>query len=395
MFEQLEQLPSDPILGLSALCKADPNPNRVDLTVGVYMDEQGVTPVFEAIRLAQQQLVQEEITKVYMAPVGDADFNSGMRKLLLGEDSAALAEDRVMSIQTPGGCGALRLGAELIKAANADARIWVSTPTWANHVPLLGSAGLDIKEYRYYAAATHSVDFEGMLADLGEAKKGDVVLLHGCCHNPCGADLSQEQWRAIAALAQEIGFTPFVDIAYQGLGDGLEEDAYGLRQLVGAVPEVLVAASCSKNMGLYRERVGASVIIAGSAARAQAIQSQGAAIARKSYSMPPAHGSILAGKVLNNADLNQIWRHELDEMCQRINDLRALLVKKLGTATGQDFSFIQHERGMFSFLGLSEAQVVRLREEHSVYMIGSSRINIAGVSNSNIDYFAEAVAKVL
>ncbi len=395
MFEQLQQLPADPILGLSALCKADPNPSRVDLTVGVYMDEQGVTPVFEAIRLAQEQLVQEEVSKVYMAPVGDADFNSGIRKLLLGEGSTALAEDRVMSIQTPGGCGALRLGAELIKAANGDARVWVSTPTWANHVPLLGSVGLNIKEYRYYAAATHSVDFEGMLADLREAKKGDVVLLHGCCHNPCGADLNQEQWRALAALAQEIGFTPFVDIAYQGLGDGLDEDAYGLRQLVAAVPEVLVAASCSKNMGLYRERVGASVIIAGSAARAQAIQSQGAAIARKSYSMPPAHGSILAGKVLSSTQLNQIWRGELDEMCQRINGLRAVLVEKLAAATGEDFSFIQREKGMFSFLGLSEGQVLRLQEEHSVYMIGSSRINIAGVSDSNIDYFAEAVAKVL
>ncbi len=395
MFEAIEQLPADPILGLSALCKADPNPDKVDLTVGVYMDDQGVTPVFKAIQQAQQQLVAEEQTKVYMPPVGDADFNRGMRELMLGADSAALAEDRVMSIQTPGGCGALRLGAELIKAANAGAKVWVSSPTWPNHIPLLGSVGLEFREYRYYDAAQHSVDFEGMLADLSQAAAGDVVLFHGCCHNPCGADLSPDQWDAIAALSAERGFTPFVDFAYQGLGDGLEQDAYGLRALVNAAPEVIVAASCSKNMGLYRERVGASIIIAGSAERAQAIQSQGTVAARRIYSMPPAHGCILAGKVLTQPDLNQLWRDELAEMCQRINDLRALLVAKLNEKTGHDFGFIQREKGMFSFLGLTPGQVERLREEHSVYMVGSSRINIAGANHANVDYFAEAVAKVL
>jgi aspartate aminotransferase len=395
MFEQLEQLPADPILGLSAICQADPNPQKVDLTVGVYMDDKGVTPVFQAIQQAQQQLVEEEVSKVYMAPVGDALFNEGIKKLLLGADSPALKEDRVMSIQTPGGCGALRLGAELIKAARENAQVWVSDPTWPNHIPLIGSVGLGFREYRYYQPESHSVDFEGMLEDLRGAKAGDVVLLHGCCHNPCGADLNHEQWRAIAALAQEIGFTPFVDFAYQGLGDGLEEDAYGLRQLVAAVPEVLVAASCSKNMGLYRERVGASVIIAGSAEQARAIQSQGTVAARRIYSMPPAHGSILAGKVLADDQLGQIWRQELEQMCGRIIDLRTLLVEKLETATGADFGFIQREKGMFSFLGLNADQVSRLREEHSVYMIGSSRINVAGVNVGNVDYLAEAVAKVL
>ncbi len=395
MFEQLEQLPADPILGLSALCKDDPSPDKVDLTVGVYMDDQGVTPVFEAIRYAQQRLVAEETSKVYIAPVGDADFNTGIKQLLLGADNAALHNERVMSIQTPGGCGALRLGAELVKAARPDAKVWVSSPTWPNHVPLLGGVGLEFSEYRYYAADTHSVDFDGMMADLKMAQRGDVVLLHGCCHNPCGADLNREQWRTIAALAQETGFTPFVDFAYQGLGDGLEEDAYGLRQLVDAAPEVIVAASCSKNMGLYRERVGASVIVAADADRAQAIQSQGTVAARRIYSMPPAHGSILAGKVFASDDLNTLWRQELADMCHRINDLRLLLVDKLGRATGEDFGFIQREKGMFSFLGLTQEQVARLRDEHSVYMVGSSRINVAGVNAMNVDYLADAVAKVL
>jgi aspartate aminotransferase len=395
MFEHLERLPPDPILGLSAICKQDSNPDKIDLTLGVYKDESGATPVFEAVRLAQQIVTEQEVSKVYIAQAGDPAFNTGLQQLLLGADNPALLEGRVSSVQTPGGCGGLRIGAELVKAASESAHVWVSNPTWPNHIPLIGSVGLQINEYRYYDPATHGVDIAGMLEDLNEAAAGDVVLLHGCCHNPSGADLSQEQWRLIAALCAERGLLPFIDIAYQGLGDGLDEDAWGLRHIVATVPEVIIAASCSKNLGLYRERTGATVFVGKTADSAEIMTSQGMKAARKIYSMPPAHGAILAGMILNDEHLGQVWRQELAQMCERINGFRGLLDEKLSAAAGADFSFIRREKGMFSFLGLSEAQVDRLREEFSIYMVASSRINVAGVNHSNIDYLAESVAKVL
>ena len=395
MFEHLERLAPDPILGLSALCKQDSNPDKVDLTVGVYKDESGATPVFEAVRMAQQIVTEQEVTKVYIAQAGDADFNAGLQQLILGADSPALLEGRVSSVQTPGGCGGLRIGTELVKAASDSAAVWVSSPTWPNHIPLIGSVGLQINEYRYYDPVTHGVDIAGLLEDLHRAAPGDVVLLHGCCHNPCGADLSRQQWQLIAALCAERDLVPFIDIAYQGLGDGLDEDAWGLRHMVATVPEVLIAASCSKNLGLYRERTGATVFVGKTADSAEILTSQGMKAARKIYSMPPAHGAILAGKILTDEHLGQVWRRELAQMCERINSFRGLLDEKLSAASGADFSFIRREKGMFSFLGLSEAQVDRLREEFSVYMLGSSRINVAGVNHSNIDYLAESVAKVL
>jgi aspartate aminotransferase len=395
MFENLERLPADPILGLAAACKADPNPDKVDLTVGVYMDEAGLTPVFESIRQAQLMLTQEEVSKVYLPPAGAEQFNTGMQGLLLGADNPILGEGRVASIQTPGGCGALRLGAELVRAAVPDARVWLSSPTWANHVPLLGSVGMAVKTHRYYDAAHHSVDFDGMMTDLQDARAGDVVLLHGCCHNPCGADLSREQWQAVTALAQQNGFTPFIDIAYQGLGEDLDADAWGLRHMAANLPELVIAASCSKNFGLYRERTGAVIFVNQTADQSAAVSSQALVAARKIYSMPPAHGGLLVGRVLEDDKLAALWRDELAAMCERINGLRSLLVARLGAATGADFSFIQHEKGMFSFLGISEEQVTRLREEHSVYMLGSSRVNVAGVNHDNIDTLARALASVL
>ncbi|MDX1734480.1 MAG: aminotransferase class I/II-fold pyridoxal phosphate-dependent enzyme, partial [Halioglobus sp.] len=261
MLQNLEQLPVDPILGLSAACRADANPHKVDLTVGVYMDDAGLCPVFEAVQRAQQALEREEVTKAYLPPAGDEAFNTGMQRLLLGQDSAALGDARVSSIQTPGGCGALRIGSEVVYAAAPGARVWVSDPTWPVHIPLLGSVGLEFRTYRYYDAADHGVDFEAMVDDLAQARKDDIVLLHGCCHNPCGADLAPEQWQVVAQMAETQGFLPMVDIAYQGLADGLEEDAAGLRLLVSRLPEVIIAASCSKNMGLYRERTGAAVFV--------------------------------------------------------------------------------------------------------------------------------------
>ena len=395
MLQLLEQLPADPILGIAAACRADPNPDRVDLSVGIYKDEQGECPVFEAVRLAQRALVAEERTKAYLAAAGDEDFNRGIRDLTLGEHSAALAEDRVSSIQTPGGCGALRIGAEIIHAAAPAARVWISDPTWPVHIPLVGSVGLKFQTYRYYDPDTHGVDFDGMVADLKRARAGDVILLHGCCHNPCGADLSPEQWQVVAELAETLGLTPFVDLAYQGLADGLEQDAAGLRLLVSRLPEVIVAASCSKNLGLYRERTGAAIFVCRDRDNAQAVLSQAMAAARRVYSMPPAHGALLAGRVLTDERLGGLWRAELAAMCERINGLRRQLRAALEASCQRDFGFIEREKGMFSFLGLSAAQAVRLRDEYSVYMLESSRINVAGVNAANLEYVAESVAKVL
>ena len=395
MLDVLPRLPDDPILGLAAACRADPSPHKVDLTVGIYMDEDGVCPVFGAVREAQAALLAEESSKAYLPPAGVPDFNTGMRRLVLGADSAALEDSRVSSIQAPGGCGALRIGAEIAQAAAPGARVWVSDPSWPVHMPLLGSVGLAFETYRYYDAATRAVNFDAMLEDLKPAGRGDLVLLHGCCHNPCGADLSAAQWQTLGDRAEAQGFTPFIDIAYQGLGAGLEQDAAGLRHLAERLPEMIIAASCSKNMGLYRERTGCTIFLCKDAANAQAVLSQAKVAARRVYSMPPAHGALLAARVLTDAALTRRWEQELQRMCARINALRADLVDKLQAATGRDFAFIRGEKGMFSFLGLSAAQVDTLRQQHSVYMLGSSRINVAGVNARNIDYLANAVAAVL
>ncbi|MFV8818050.1 aromatic amino acid transaminase [Haliea sp. E17] len=395
MLEHLQALPTDPVLGLAAEARADSNPEKVDLTLGVYMDEDGLCPVFAAVREAQQALVAEEQTKVYMPPAGDEAYNTGMRRLLLGGDSRVLAEGRVSTVQTPGGCGALRLGSEVVRAASPGARVWVSDPTWPVHIPLLGSVGLEFATYRYYDPASHDVDFDAMTADLKKARPGDVVLLHGCCHNPCGADLSLAQWAEIARMADLQGFTPMVDIAYQGLGDGLENDAAGLRLLVERLPEVIIAASSSKNMGLYRERTGAVLFVCEDASHAANSTGHALAAARRCYSMPPAHGALIGGRILADTRLESAWRAELEGMCTRINGLRVSLRSALESATGRDYAFIEREKGMFSFLGLSAEQAQRLRREHSVYMLDSSRINVAGVNAGNVEYLAASVAAVL
>ncbi len=395
MLDSLERLPPDSILGLAAIARADTNPHKIDLTVGVYMDESGITPVFDAIASAQRTLVENETTKVYMAPSGDEQFNLGMRKLVLGEDSAALRDNRVSSIQAPGGCGALRIGAEIIQAARPGARVWVSDPTWPVHIPLLGSVGLKFETYRYYDPASHGVNFDAMVEDLKQAGPDDVLLLHGCCHNPCGADLTLEQWGVIADMAEAQGFMPFVDIAYQGMGDGLEQDAAGIRLLAERLPEMIVAASCSKNMGLYRERTGITLFVCRDTDNAEALLSQAAVAARRVYSMPPAHGAILAGKVLSDPALTASWKQELEGMCSRINSLRSALVRELAAQCDRDFSFIANEKGMFSFLGLTKEQALLLRSEHSVYMLDSSRINVAGINAGNVAPLAKAVASVL
>lgn len=395
MFDQLPVLPPDPILGLAAACRADPNPEKVDLTIGIYMDEAGVCPVFNAVQTAQRQLIEEEVTKAYIAPQGDPAFIEGITGLVLGDDLKASAGDRVSAIQAPGGCGALRISAEVLHAARPGARVWVSNPTWPVHIPLIGSVGLQFETYRYYDADTHGVDFEGMMADLEAAGKDDIVLLHGCCHNPSGADLTSEQWQAVGELAARQGFLPMIDIAYQGMGDGLDQDAAGLRALVSTLPEVVIAASCSKNLGLYRERTGAAIFVCNDARAAEATLSQAKVAARKVYSMPPAHGAIIAGKVLGDPVLRGNWESELSAMCERIQGLRQRFRDQLQDASGRDFGFIAREKGMFSFLGLSAEQAQRLRAEHSIYMLDSSRINVASLNAGNMDKVVAAVVSVL
>ena len=395
MFDSLPVLPPDSILGLAAACRADPNPDKVDLTLGVYMDETGLCPVFEAVQQAQQALVSEEQTKVYMPPQGDPDYLTGIRSLVFGESGMTDLGDRTSAVQTPGGCGAVRLGAEVLHAAAPDATVWVSDPTWPVHIPLMGSVGLQFKTYRYYSAEKKGLDFEAMLADLEAARAGDVVLLHGCCHNPSGVDPTLGRWGVLADLMAERQLLPMIDFAYQGMGAGLDEDAAGIRAVLERVPEMIIAVSSSKNIGLYRERAGAVVFVGGDARAAEAMVSQAVSAARRVYSMPPAHGALLAGRVLSSPALRSAWEAELGQICQRINGLRGQFEEALTTATGHDFGFIGTEHGMFSFLGLSVEQAQRLREEQSVYMLDSSRINIAGLNANNLGRVVEAVASVL
>ena len=394
MFDSLPVLPPDSILGLAAACRADPNPDKVDLTLGVYMDETGLCPVFEAVQQAQQALVSEEQTKVYMPPQGDPDYLRGVRSLVFGEAGMADLGDRTSAVQTPGGCGAVRLGAEVLHAASPDATVWVSEPTWPVHIPLMGSVGLQFKTYRYYSSDMKGLDFDAMLADLETAQAGDVVLLHGCCHNPSGVDPTLQQWEVLADLMSERQLLPMIDFAYQGMGAGLDEDAGGIRKVLERVPEMIIAVSSSKNIGLYRERAGAVVFVGGDARAAEAMASQAVSAARRVYSMPPAHGALLAGRVLSSPALRSAWEAELGQICERIKRLRGQLQDALTTATKRDFGFIGTEHGMFSFLGLSVEQAQRLREEQSVYMLDSSRINIAGLNANNLGRVAEAVASV-
>jgi aspartate aminotransferase len=395
MFEHLPILPPDSILGLAAACRADSNPEKVDLTIGIYMDETGTCPVFDAVKQAQYQLIERETTKAYLPPQGDQAFLDGMVELILGTERLQARREQVSAIQSPGGCGALRIGAEVLQAAKPGTKVWVSDPTWPVHIPLIGSVGLGFETYRYYDPSTHGVNFAAMVDDLKGAAAGDIVLLHGCCHNPSGADLTLEQWQVVAEMASQQGFVPMVDLAYQGLGDGLEQDVQGLRVLLDAVPEVVIAASCSKNLGLYRERTGAAIFVCADARAAEATASQAKAAARRVYSMPPAHGGLIAGMIFSDTALRASWVAELEAMCQRINGLRTTFQQQLEAATQRDFSFIAKEKGMFSFLGLTQEQAKRVRSEHSLYMLDSSRINVASLNQGNIDRVVAAVASVL
>jgi aspartate aminotransferase len=394
MFSELKPLPTDPILGLMAAFKQDTNPKKIDLGVGVYKDEQGNTPVLKAVKKAEAFRLENETSKSYIGLAGNLDYCQKMENLLLGEHPALLA-NRVRTAQAPGGTGALRVAAEFIKRCNKDATVWVTTPTWANHISLFEAAGLTVKEYPYYDYENKDLLFDEMINTLKQVPKGDVVLFHACCHNPSGMDLNAEQWSTVADLAVEVGFTPLVDIAYQGFGSSLEEDAAGLRKLAAAVDELIICSSCSKNFGLYRERIGACSIIAKDPATADISNSVLLSVVRSIYSMPPAHGADIVSTILGSTELTQMWHDELDEMRNRINGLRTLIKESLAAkGIEQDFSFIDRQNGMFSFLGINKDQIERLQKDYSIYIVGSSRVNVAGISDANIDYFANAVADV-
>jgi aspartate aminotransferase len=396
MLESLEKLAADPILGLTAAYNKDNNPNKVDLGAGVYKDADGNTPVFAAVKKAEIIWQQEETTKAYIAQPGFDDFNAQIIPHIFGGSHAAVRDNRLVSVMAPGGSGALRVGAEMLNRAEPGATLWVSNPTWGNHVPLLGQAGLNISEYPYYNADTHGLRFEEMMETLRQAGSNDIVLLHGCCHNPTGVDLDRDQWNAVAELAKEKGFLPFIDTAYHGLGQGLDEDVYGVRLMAESVEEMLVVYSCSKNFGLYRDRIGAAVVMGKNQEAAYAASSHITNIAREMYSLPPSHGGAMVKTILKDPDLYKIWKQELDEMPEHINGLRILFADMLAEkGSSTDFSFIKNQYGMFSFLGLSKEQIQRLRDEYSIYMVGSSRANVAGINQKNIDYLTDAIISVL
>ena len=395
MFGSLKALPADPILGLLAKYRKDDNPNKIDLGVGVYKNEEGHTAVLNCVKKAEQHRIDTEDSKVYIGPTGSDLFNDEMAKLIFG-DHKVLAENRARTISTPGGTGSLRVAAEFIKTCKPGATIWVSNPTWANHTGLFEAAGLTVKTYPYYDYENKNLDFDGMLAALKQVASDDVVLLHACCHNPSGMDLNQEQWQQVADVAKSVGFTPLVDMAYQGFGAGLDEDAYGLRLMADSVKQMIVCSSCSKNFGLYRERIGGCTIIGESSISVDIAHSVLLSVVRVIYSMPPAHGAAIVETILSSEELRNEWYRELKEMRDRINGNRQLIVDKLvANGVTRDFSFITCQAGMFSFLGITPEQVQQLQDEYSIYMVGSSRMSIAGIANSNVDYLAESIAKVL
>lgn len=393
MFESLEPVAADAILGLIGEHKADPRPEKIDLGVGVYRTAEGDTPVLRAVKKAEHHLVGTQTSKAYIGTAGDPEFNTAMQELAFAD---AVSADRLATIQTPGGSGSLRVAAGLILQASPDAAVWVSDPTWANHSPLLGGAGVKLQVYPYYDTATHTIRFDEMLAALQGADQGDVVLLHACCHNPSGLDPSDEQWRAIAAVVEERELVPFIDMAYQGFARGLDDDAYGVRYLASRVPEMIVSTSCSKNFGLYRDRVGTLTILARDAESRAITNSQVNAFVRTLYSVPPDHGAAVVSIILHNPELRAEWIAELDEMRTRIAGMAKLLHDTLKReAPDHDFSHLTRSNGMFCFLGISPEQVERLKKDFGVYMVGSSRINVAGITPNNVDYLAASIAAVL
>ena len=396
MFAQLSLAPVDPILGLTEQINQDERPTKINLGVGVYQDDQGATTVLSSVKQAEAHWLQQQTSKSYLSIAGLADYNQQVQSLVFGEAHPLLAQQRAVTVQTPGGTAALRVAATLLAKQLGHTEIWISNPSWANHQAVFSDAGLTVHSYPYYHAPSHSLDFAAMLAQLERLPKGAVVLLHGCCHNPSGVDPTPQQWQQLLQHSLQHGWVPFFDLAYQGLGDGLEQDAYALRLFAQQHTQMIVASSFSKNFGLYNERVGALTVVADTAQSAQAVLSQLCVNIRTLYSNPPSHGALVVAHVLTTPSLKALWQDELQGMCQRMQKMRALLVSRLhALQSAQDFGFITQQKGMFSFLGLDAQQVSRLRDDYAIYMVGSGRINIAGITSHNCDALAQAIAAVL
>ena len=392
MFETLQAQPADKILALMQMYRDDPRDTKVDLGVGVYKDATGLTPVMRAVKAAEHQIWEAQNTKVYTGLAGDPAFADAMIALVLGD---AVPRDSVAAVATPGGTGAVRQAFEMVQMAMADARVFVSDPTWPNHLSILKYLGMEMVPYRYFDDETRGVDFDGMIADLKTAQKGDVVLLHGCCHNPTGANLNSAEWDAVIAVLLETGATPMIDIAYQGFGDGLDEDAAATRKLVAAVPECLIAASCSKNFGIYRERTGLLMAVAQDAGAHKLNQDTLAFLNRQNYSFPPDHGARIVTTILTDDALRADWMAELEEVRQSMLGLREQLASELQRLSGSNrFGFLAQHRGMFSRLGTTPDKVEALRTEHGIYMVGDSRMNIAGLNAQTVPVLAQAIVEV-
>ena len=392
MFENLKPQPADKILALVQQFKDDPRPQKIDLGVGVYKNAEGVTPVMRAVKAAEHQLWQNETTKAYVGLTGDPAFSDAVVKMVL-ED--VVPRGTVAAAATPGGTGAVRQAFELVRLANPNVRVFVSNPTWPNHVSILKYLGIEMVPYRYFDTETCGVDFDGMTADLAQAKAGDVVLLHGCCHNPTGANLNLTQWQSVVDLLAKTGATPMIDIAYQGFGDGLEEDAAATRLIAASLPETIIAASCSKNFGIYRERTGLLMAVSQDASKRLVTQGTLAYLNRQNFSFPPDHGARLVTMVLNDTALCEDWKVELEQVRLGMLDLRLTLATELQSRTGSDrFSFLAQHRGMFSRLGTTPDMVERLRVEHAIYMVSDSRMNIAGLNAKTVPILAQAIVEV-
>jgi aspartate aminotransferase len=389
MFNSLQQQPADKILALMQVYKEDPRENKIDLGVGVYKDASGQTPIMQSIKQAEHMLWETQDTKSYVGLTGTPEFSEKMIDLVLGDK---FDKNLTASAATPGGTGAVRQAFELGKMANPNLRVFVSDPTWPNHLSILKYLGIPVEPYRYFDAKTRAVDFSSMMTDLENAKEGDLILLHGCCHNPTGANLKAPEWDAVIELLLKSGATPMIDIAYQGFGDGLEEDASGVRKLVNSVPETIIAASCSKNFGIYRERTGLLIVVSHDKGARDLNQSTLAFLNRQNFSFPPDHGARLVTMVLSDEELKRSWMEELEAVRTSMLSLRTQLATELEKLSGSNrFGFLADHRGMFSRLGASLEQVNELRENHAVYMVGDSRLNIAGLNSKTVPVLAKAI----
>ncbi|MEO2045513.1 MAG: amino acid aminotransferase [Pirellulales bacterium] len=394
MFKNVPSAPRDAILGLTEAFRSDPRPEKINLSVGVYQDESGQTPVLEVVREAEQKMAVESASKGYLPISGLPAYAEKVQKLLFGEEYEGLQDGRATTFQTPGGTGALRVAADFLHAQLPQATVWLSDPTWANHPNIFAAAGVATKTYPYYDSTTHGLSIERMLSAIKTIPAGDVILLHACCHNPTGIDPDPSQWQAIATAVGKQGLLPLVDFAYQGFAEGVEEDATSLRRF--CQDELMVCNSFSKNFGLYRERVGALSVVSNTSENSQAVESQIKRTIRTNYSNPPFHGAEIVNRVLQDEVWRTRWEQELGQMRQRIGDMRQLLVEKLIECGVQgDYSFITRQRGMFSYTGLTTAQVDLLREQHAVYIVGSGRINVAGINSANVNRLADAIGKVV